>query len=126
MFSWEPKPQTPLSSDWYYPFSAGLVLALKNVFSLFTKIKNLAMDWKVLIDIIGWVGSLELILAYLLVSYEKIGASTRIYQWLNLTGSILLMINTAYYGAFPSTFVNVIWILIAVAALYRIMFKINK
>jgi len=84
------------------------------------------MDWKVLIDIIGWVGSLELILAYLLVSYEKIGASTRIYQWLNLTGSILLMINTAYYGAFPSTFVNVIWILIAVAALYRIMFKINK
>ena len=85
------------------------------------------MDWKNLIDLIGWIGSIELVVAYLLVSYERIGASTRTYQWLNLTGSILLMANTAYYGAFPSTFVNVIWSLIAIAALYRIIFiKVKK
>jgi len=84
------------------------------------------MDWKIFVDLIGWIGSIELVLAYLLVSYERIGATTRVYQWLNLTGSILLMANTAYYGAFPSTFVNVIWTLIAIAALYRIIFQVKK
>lgn len=84
------------------------------------------MDFKIIVDIIGWIGSFELVLAYLLVSYERLAASSRSYQWLNLTGSVLLMINTAYYGAFPSTFVNIIWTFIAVAALYRIIFQLKK
>lgn len=84
------------------------------------------MDWKILIDLMGWLGSIGLVLAYVLVSYERVGASSPIYQWLNLVGSILLMINTAYYGAFPSTFVNIIWSFIAVAALYRIISRANK
>ncbi len=83
------------------------------------------MDWKIIVDLMGWIGSFALVLAYVLVSYQRIPASSRSYQWLNLFGSILLMINTAYYGAFPSTFVNVIWSVIAITALYRIIFKLK-
>ena len=35
-------------------------------------------------------------------------------------GSIFLVINTLYYHAYPSAFVNVIWIGIALAAGFRI------
>ena len=79
------------------------------------------MDVIIWIDILGWVGSLLLIMAYVLVSYQRLKATNPRYQWMNFIGSIFLMINTAYYGAFPSTFVNVIWACIAVAALYRII-----
>ena len=81
------------------------------------------MEWKLFIDIIGWLGSAELVSAYLMISYQKFKATSKSYQWLNLTGSIFLLVNTAYYGAFPSTFVNVLWIVIAIAALYRIISK---
>ena len=79
------------------------------------------MDWKWIIDLIGWIGSLELVFAYFMVSYQKMSSKSLSYQWLNLTGSIFLLINTAYYGAFPSSFVNVIWIIIAISALYNII-----
>lgn len=79
------------------------------------------MEWQWFIDPLGWLGSVILVSAYFLISYNRISASSLLYQWMNLVGSILLLINTAFYGAFPSTFVNIIWIIIAIAALYRIL-----
>lgn len=79
------------------------------------------MEWLWLIDPLGWLGSLILVSAYFMVSYDRLPASSLWYQWMNLIGSILLLINTAFYGAFPSSFVNVVWGIIAIAALYRIL-----
>ena len=79
------------------------------------------MDYQRLIDLLGWIGSIELVTAYFLVSYERLLPNSVVYQWMNLTASILLLVNTAYYGAFPSSFVNVVWGIIAIAALYRII-----
>jgi hypothetical protein len=84
------------------------------------------MEWKWLIDFLGWTGSIEVILAYVLVSYERLSATSRLYQWLNLTGSIGLLINTVYYGAFPSTVVNIVWLFVALSALYRIIQRPNE
>ena len=72
------------------------------------------------IDIIGWVGSLEVILAYALISYHKITAKSMLYQMLNLTGGAFLIINTIYYGAYPSTAINVVWLIIASIAIFNI------
>jgi hypothetical protein len=79
------------------------------------------MEWQWFIDALGWLGSLILVSAYFMVSYNRISASSPLYQWMNLVGSVLLLINTAFYGAFPSSFVNVVWGIIAIAALYRIL-----
>jgi hypothetical protein len=65
-----------------------------------------------LIDILGWLGSLLLIFGYLFVSRKKVEPDSFIYHFLNITGSLLLIINTFYYGAFPSTAVNIIWVFI--------------
>lgn len=80
---------------------------------------------KLFIDIIGWIGSIEVILAYGLNSYQKINSNSLTFQILNLTGGAFLIVNTVYYGAFPSAFINVIWVMIAVPAIYQIIKKKN-
>ncbi|MDH3243717.1 MAG: hypothetical protein OEM26_03790 [Saprospiraceae bacterium] len=79
-----------------------------------------------MIDILGWLGSLELVVAYYLVSTKRLGPTTYLYQGLNLKGSVLLLINTAYYGAFPSSFVNFIWIIIAMVAIFQVTKRSSK
>lgn len=80
---------------------------------------------KLLIDILGWIGSVEVIAAYGLNSFQKIKSDSVWFQLLNLTGGIFLIINTVYYGAYPSTFINIVWVLIAIPALYAIFRKKN-
>ncbi|MDH5609657.1 MAG: hypothetical protein OEY56_09255 [Cyclobacteriaceae bacterium] len=78
------------------------------------------MTEKIVIDVLGWIGSLEVILAYALVSYKPAGAvPAGFYQWLNLTGALFLIINTLFYHAYPSAFVNMVWVVIALTALWK-------
>lgn len=72
------------------------------------------------INVFGWLGSAAVVSAYALISIDKLDASSRLYQWLNLAGSVGLAVNTGYYRAFPSTAVNIVWLIIAVSALIRI------
>ena len=78
---------------------------------------------KLLIDIIGWIGSIEVIAAYALNSYQKIKPDSFLFQILNLTGAIFLIINTVYYKAYPSTFINIVWVVIALLSLGRMFLK---
>jgi hypothetical protein len=79
------------------------------------------MTWQLVIDIIGWVGSVEVILAYGLNSYQKIKSDSLWYQLLNLTGGIFLIINTVYYGSYPSTAINLVWVVIASIAIVSLI-----
>ena len=72
------------------------------------------------IDIFGWIGSAAVVTAYALISLNKLNSKSRVYQLLNLVGSVCLVVNTAYYRAYPSTFVNIVWLVIAASALVRI------
>lgn len=66
----------------------------------------------IIVDVVGWIGSILLVIAYWLVSQNKVKAQSIKYQSLNIIGSLMLIINTFYYKAFPSTALNVIWIII--------------
>ena len=68
-------------------------------------------------DAIGWVGAIALLIAYAMVSHKKLVADSAMYQFLNISGSLLLAANTIFYGSYPSTFVNLIWAGIAVFAI---------
>jgi hypothetical protein len=70
-------------------------------------------------DLAGWIGAFALLLAYAAVSFKKLRADSRWYQLLNAVGSLLLILNTFHYRAYPSTFVNVVWIAIAVTSWVR-------
>jgi len=60
-----------------------------------------------------------LVSAYWLNSKNLINAQTKLYQLLNIAGSLSLMINTFYYGAYPSSSVNVVWLLIGLYPLNK-------
>jgi uncharacterized membrane protein YedE/YeeE len=65
-------------------------------------------------DTLGWVGAAALLVAYVLVSSKKLEGDATAYQFLNIIGSLLLAVNTVFYRAYPSSFVNMIWLGIAV------------
>jgi hypothetical protein len=65
-------------------------------------------------DAVGWLGAASLLVAYAMVSSRKMEADSASYQVLNIVGSILLVANTIFYRAYPSSFVNLIWAGIAV------------
>ena len=75
------------------------------------------MTNNILVDIVGWLGVATLLIAYVLVSTKRMEGDSVMYQVLNLVGAALLIVNSFYYGAFPSVGVNVLWVGIAIYTL---------
>ena len=69
------------------------------------------------VNLLGWVGVVALLFAYWLVSTQKTTGDSRMYQGMNLLGAILVLVNSSYYGAYPSVGVNAAWIAIGVYTL---------
>jgi len=76
-------------------------------------------DLDLWLEIIGWIGSLVILLAYGLNSYQRIRSDSLTFSLLNLIGGLFLMIYTIYKDAFANTFVNLVWVIIALIALGR-------
>lgn len=81
---------------------------------------------KTFIEVLGWIGSLEVLLAYGFNSYQKLRSDSPLFYLLNLTGGILLIIYTVYKDAWASAFINVVWVLIAAVAIMRALSKTDK
>jgi hypothetical protein len=77
------------------------------------------MDNHIWFDVMGWAGAAALLFAYAMVSFKKLVGDSTAYQLLNIVGSLLLAANTTAYRAYPSSFVNVIWIGIAIFSIAR-------
>jgi hypothetical protein len=70
-------------------------------------------------EVIGWVGAIAVILAYLLVSLHKVDGKSFKFQLLNFIGAGLLIIYTINKEAFASAFVNIIWTGIALYSIIK-------
>lgn len=77
------------------------------------------MELELLIDIVGWFGAIALLLAYAAVSRGLTHGTSFAYQLWNAIGSAFLLVNAAYYHAFPSSFVNIVWIGIAIVTIRK-------
>ena len=74
---------------------------------------------KLLIDILGWTGSILYLLAYVLVSGKKTEGDSLLYQGMNIVAGILLVIYTLALGAFATTSLNAVWVAIGLFTLGR-------
>lgn len=72
------------------------------------------------IDIIGWVGGVLVLVAFALISTGRVDKNNTLYHWINILGALCLIVNTGYLKAYPSMAVNVVWVAVAVFALFRI------
>jgi hypothetical protein len=77
------------------------------------------MSYQFGVDMFGWIGAGSLLWAYGMISMGKVSAGSLNYQLANLFGSMLLLVNTVFYGAYPSSTVNVLWIGVAILSLVR-------
>lgn len=82
------------------------------------------MNNEALVDIVGWIGAIALLVAYALISARRVEGDSTSYQSLNLVGSVLLIVNTVYYRAYPSAFLNLVWGAIAVYAIGKVLPKL--
>lgn len=77
------------------------------------------MSLHIIIDILGWVGTILFLVAYALVSLKKVDGDSVVYQGMNIVAGTLLVINTLYLRAYPSAGLNVAWIGIGMLTLGR-------
>jgi len=73
------------------------------------------------IEVLGWLGAVLLVIAYAIVSSERVHGRSKLYQSLNIAAGVLLGVNTAWHHAWPSMVVNVIWVVIAAIALMPVL-----
>lgn len=81
------------------------------------------MTMELLVNIIGWAGSLMVVITYGLNSYQKLKSDSLVYYVLNIIGGGLLIVYSIYKTAYANTFINVVWVLIAIPALIKFLRK---
>jgi len=73
------------------------------------------------ISIIGWYGVVATILAYVLVSFFILSPASIWYQLLNFTGAIGVTVETFYKKDYQPFWLNLIWAVIALAAIFNLV-----
>ena len=73
-------------------------------------------------DIIGWVGMILVLVAYLLLSFNKI-KNGYTYQILNFLAGVLMAIGLFPKNAWFSFTLQIVWAIIAVIAIIRLKLK---
>jgi hypothetical protein len=58
--------------------------------------------------------------AYFLLCVDRVDARSRLYQAMNIVGAAGFAVNGWWHGALPSAAVNIVWMLIGAAAMWRI------
>lgn len=74
-------------------------------------------------QLIGWLGVVLFVIAYLLLSLEKLSAERSTYHLMNMLGGLALVINAIHISDHPTIVVNGIWGLIALGALLKIQWS---
>lgn len=73
-----------------------------------------------LISVGAWAGAAALLYAYVLVSRGDLAGDSLKYQALNISGSVLLMINCAFTGAWPSVIANFFYLVVGINILLTV------
>jgi hypothetical protein len=74
---------------------------------------------KILIEIIGWSAAAMMVSAYVLLTTGRLRSLSATYQWLNVLAGAGFIVNSGWNGAYPSAFLNVIWMAIGLYGLFR-------
>ncbi len=72
-----------------------------------------------IIEIIGWTGTSLIVGAYFFNINGKVKSTSVPYILCNLIGGILFSIYTYVHRTYPNMVVNVVWVIIAIAALMK-------
>ena len=75
-----------------------------------------------IVDIVGWIGVIEILVAYALLNFNIFNAQNLIYQILNLTGSCAILFEAYKKKDYEPVILNLVWAIIAIIVILRIIF----
>ena len=78
---------------------------------------------EIAVEVVGWGGAVLILLAYLLLSSERLTGQSLVYQGMNVVGAAGFVVNGWWHGAIPSASLNELWLLIGAIASWRIVRK---
>jgi hypothetical protein len=76
---------------------------------------------EIAVELAGWAGATLILLAYLLLSADRLSGQSLTFQGMNMVGATGFVINGWWHGALPSTALNALWMLIGAVASARIL-----
>lgn len=79
------------------------------------------MDAFILLSALGWLGALCTISGYGMLTAGRLAATSRLFQGLNIAGSVLLFCSAYFSQAWPSAAVNALWAFIGLHALVMML-----
>ena len=75
-------------------------------------------------EIVGWYGTVAIVGAYGLSSFNIISSQSFLYQLLNVTGAIGIAIISLRKKTYQPAVLNIIWTVIGLVALIKLFFKL--
>ena len=72
-----------------------------------------------LIEIMGWIASVLIVGSYALNITGRLAATSKLYVLANIIGGVFFVVNTYFHQAYPSMFVNIVWVIIAIVMLSK-------
>jgi hypothetical protein len=74
---------------------------------------------KLLVEIIGWAAAAMMLSAYVLLTTGRLNSASPLYQWLKVLSGAGFIVNSGWNGAYPSAFINVMWMAIGLYGVAR-------
>lgn len=81
------------------------------------RVKMLA-SW--IVEIVGWMGTVLILLAYFLLTQRRITGQSWVFHALNLVGAVGIVVNAVSNSAYPPAVLNLVWSFIAIYGIARI------
>ena len=72
-----------------------------------------------MLEIIGWIGAIGLLVAFVFSSLGKLDNRGNLYHAINLLSAILLVVNAYYSEAYPFFIINIFWSLTSTYSLVK-------
>ncbi len=75
----------------------------------------------IITEILGWYGVVAIVLAYILLSFNFIESNSFVFQGLNFTGAIGIVLISLYKRNLQPAILNIIWAIVAGVALVQLV-----
>jgi hypothetical protein len=73
-------------------------------------------------QLIGWYGVGAILVAFVLLNFRTIGTDNLMYQLLNITGAVGVIVEASSRKDFQPVVLNIVWMLVALYGLLRLAF----
>src|SRR3569833_66796 len=81
-------------------------------------LKRITVAMKVLVEVVGWVGAIMKLSAYVLLTLGRLKSQSPVYHWLNIVSGAGLIVNCGFNGAYPSVCIFVVWLIIGLFGVF--------